>query len=80
MTVANTSPEVVVAIVFGILQLIVGLVALWQQHYLRWTNYSENDETPFEYIEMHTLEDPKNSKQYTQPTFWCEIEWNDQSS
>lgn len=39
---ANISPEVVVAIIFGILQLIMAAIALWQQHYLRW----ENCETP----------------------------------
>jgi hypothetical protein len=32
------SPEVVVTIIFGILQLIVALISLWQQHYLRWAN------------------------------------------
>ncbi|KAK6720855.1 hypothetical protein SNK05_003948 [Fusarium graminearum] len=39
---ANISPEVVVTIIFGILQLIMAATALWQQHYLRW----ENCETP----------------------------------
>ncbi|WKT45108.1 hypothetical protein QSH57_009961 [Fusarium oxysporum f. sp. vasinfectum] len=28
--------EIVISIIFGILQLIVGLVSLWQQHYFRW--------------------------------------------
>ena len=37
MAEANTS-EVVVAIVFGVLQLIVALIALWQQHYLHSAN------------------------------------------
>ena len=35
MVETNASAEVVVAIVFGVLQLIVAIVALWQQHYLR---------------------------------------------
>lgn len=38
MSVASTSPEVVVTIIFGILQLIVALISLWQQHYLRGEN------------------------------------------
>ncbi|CZS79221.1 unnamed protein product [Fusarium graminearum] len=36
---ANISPEVVVTIIFGILQLIMAATALWQQHYLRWENF-----------------------------------------
>ncbi|CEI67482.1 unnamed protein product [Fusarium venenatum] len=52
MDVPKTSPEVVVTIIFGILQLILALVSLWQQHYLRWTNYLEEDEALFEYVEM----------------------------
>lgn len=38
MSEANISPEVVVTIMFGILQLIMAAIALWQQHYLRWEN------------------------------------------
>jgi len=32
----NASAEVVVAIIFGVLQLIVAIISLWQQHYLHW--------------------------------------------
>ncbi|KAJ0133344.1 Uncharacterized protein HZ326_23585 [Fusarium oxysporum f. sp. albedinis] len=28
--------EVVISIILGILQLIVGIISLWQQHYFRW--------------------------------------------
>ncbi|KAL6922335.1 hypothetical protein FSHL1_006298 [Fusarium sambucinum] len=73
-----TSPEVTVTIIFGILQLIVALVSLWQQHHLRWTNCSKEDETLFEYATMHTLEDPKNSNRCPPSLFWCEVRWNDQ--
>lgn len=38
MAEATLSAEVVVSLIFGILQLIVGLASLWQQHYLRWPN------------------------------------------
>ncbi|EWZ90681.1 hypothetical protein FOWG_08272 [Fusarium oxysporum f. sp. lycopersici MN25] len=37
--------EVVISIIFGLLQLIVGLVSLWQQHYFRWAAHVEKEET-----------------------------------
>ena len=36
MTQSMLPAEIVISIIFGILQLIVGLVSLWQQHYFRW--------------------------------------------
>ncbi|KAI8402866.1 hypothetical protein FOFC_16295 [Fusarium oxysporum] len=36
MTQSMVPAEIVISIIFGILQLIVGLVSLWQQHYFRW--------------------------------------------
>ncbi|UZP36507.1 hypothetical protein NXS19_004323 [Fusarium pseudograminearum] len=76
---ANISPEVVVTIIFGILQLIVAVIALWQQHYLRWENCSEEDETIFNYIAMHTREDTKYTKQYTPSIHWSEFRWTGRS-
>ncbi|KAG8677628.1 hypothetical protein FPOAC1_003652 [Fusarium poae] len=76
MSEPSTSPEVIVTIIFGILQLIVALISIWQQHNLRWTNYSKEDETLFEYVAMHTLEDPKNSNRCTPSLFWHEARWN----
>ncbi|EXA44234.1 hypothetical protein FOVG_05717 [Fusarium oxysporum f. sp. pisi HDV247] len=37
--------EIVISIIFGTLQLIVGLVSLWQQHYFRWAAHVEDEET-----------------------------------
>lgn len=37
MALAMLSTEVIISIIFGILQLIVGLISLWQQRHLRWT-------------------------------------------
>jgi hypothetical protein len=36
MAQATLSAEVVISVIFGILQLIVGLVSLWLQHRLHW--------------------------------------------
>jgi hypothetical protein len=36
MAQGTLSAEVVISIIFGILQLVMGLVSLWQQHYFRW--------------------------------------------
>ncbi|RBR03545.1 hypothetical protein FVER53590_25661 [Fusarium verticillioides] len=45
MTQSMLPAEVIISIIFGILQLIVGLVSLWQQHYFRWTAHVEDEET-----------------------------------